>query len=257
MAGFGLSGLLNGIAGSALTAKLRADGMTALMRQEIGFFDVDENSAPNLTTFLSEKVEKVQTLTTEQLDLIAQILGGVGSSMVIIFWLCSWRLALAWGAVLPIFAIIASLEISFMSGGADADAAKKGKDPSKRSTSEKTANHIVGEAVSLPLSHSLTPTNTFYVTSSPLLSFAVICFYARAFALVVSLARSLAFSLYICLSVPLSLCFSLGRRGSLFCACSSILSPLPPASLTHSHSIPALPSSAPCHTRSSPLKLAP
>jgi hypothetical protein len=158
MAGFGLSGLLNGMAGSALTAKLRADGMTALMRQEIGFFDVEENSAPNLTTFLSEKVEKVQTLTTEQLDLIAQILGGVGSSMVIIFWLCSWKLALVWGAVLPVFGIIASLEISFMSGGADADAAKKGKDPSKRSTCEKTANHIVGEAVFLSciLSHART-----------------------------------------------------------------------------------------------------
>ena len=77
------------MAGSALTARLRADAMAALMRQEIGFFDVDENSAPNLTTFLSEKVEKVQTITTEQLDLIFQLLGGVGSSMAIIFWLVS------------------------------------------------------------------------------------------------------------------------------------------------------------------------
>ena len=195
MAGFGLSGLLNGMAGSALTAKLRADGMTALMRQEIGFFDVEENSAPNLTTFLSEKVEKVQTLTTEQLDLIAQILGGLGSSMVIIFWLCSWRLALAWGAVLPIFGIIASLEISFMSGGADADAAKKGKDPSKRSTSEKTANHIVGEAVS----HSVTPT-------SLILLYCVLLLFSRfrTCSLSSSLTRHLSVYLSFCLSVSLT-----------------------------------------------------
>jgi len=148
IAGFTLSHFFNALAGSALTRKLRKQGFSALLHQDIGYFDIEQNSAPNLTTFLSEKVDKVQTLTTEQLDLVAQLLGGVGSSIFIIFWWCSWQLALVWAAVVPVLGIITSMELAFMSGGEDGDAAKKGKeDTSKKGAAQKSANHIIGEAV--------------------------------------------------------------------------------------------------------------
>ena len=77
-----------GIAGAALTEKLRSMGMASLLRQDLSFFNEAGNSASELTGFLAEKVDKVMVLTTEQLDLVAQIIGGVGSSLLIIFWLC-------------------------------------------------------------------------------------------------------------------------------------------------------------------------
>jgi len=56
IAAFTVGGWANGTAGSALTSKLRGKGISALLRQEIGFFDADENSATELTAFLAEKV---------------------------------------------------------------------------------------------------------------------------------------------------------------------------------------------------------
>ena len=44
-----------GTAGAALTSKLRSLGMSSLLRQEIGFFDHEENSATQMTGFLAEK----------------------------------------------------------------------------------------------------------------------------------------------------------------------------------------------------------
>ena len=145
---FMCSGFFNGSAGAALTARLRSAGMSALVRQDIGYFDEDSNSAGELTSFLAEKVDKVKTLTAEQADLIAQLLGGVGSCFVIIFWKCSWQLAFAWMGMMPIMGVIMSVQMAFMTGGSDEDKKKKGIEPtSKKSIAESSANKIVGEAV--------------------------------------------------------------------------------------------------------------
>ena len=64
---FTVTGFLTGVVGSALTSKLRALGMRKLMRQEIGFFDIDTNTASELTAFLEEKVDKVDHVSKSQL----------------------------------------------------------------------------------------------------------------------------------------------------------------------------------------------
>ena len=51
------------------------------------------NAPPSLLAEIDEKMV---------LDLIAQLLGGIGGSVVIIFWLCSWQLALAFAAMVPV-----------------------------------------------------------------------------------------------------------------------------------------------------------
>merc|ERR1719399_503876 len=94
--GFTLSGFFNGLAGSSLTMKLRSRGIASLMRQEMGFFDEEANSATELTAFLAEKVDKVKSLTTEILDLIGQLIGAVGAFIAIIALKSDWRLLLAW-----------------------------------------------------------------------------------------------------------------------------------------------------------------
>merc|ERR1719399_1093878 len=146
---FFCSGFFNGKAGSALTAKLRALGMDALLRQEMSFYDAEENTATELTGFLAEKVDKVKTITTEVLDLAVQLLAGTAAVVVIIFWLCSWQLALVFLAIIPVMGVIMQMQMVFMTGGKEEADKRKGKeDTSKRSLANASANQIVGEAVS-------------------------------------------------------------------------------------------------------------
>ena len=146
---FSVSGFCNGLAGSALTAKLRSRGMAALMRQEMAFFDHDENSAPEMTAFLAEKVDKVKTIVTDMFDLIAQFLGGVAALVMVLVLFSCWQLLLAWMLMIVIISVIAPLEAAFMTGKTEADTlAIKGKeDTSKMGMVKKSANNIIGDAV--------------------------------------------------------------------------------------------------------------
>jgi len=148
---FGFSGMFNGLAGSSLTAKLRATGLASMMRQEIGYFDEDGNTAAEMVAFLAEKVDKVKTITAEQLDLVAQLIGGVTSFLVVLFWKSDWRLLLAWFGVIAIMGLIMPLEAASRSGmTADEQKAKKGVEQTKMSKAAKvtqSANRIIGDAV--------------------------------------------------------------------------------------------------------------
>jgi len=146
---FFCSGYFNGEAGASLTAKLRQRGFGALLRQDIGFFDVEANSASELTAFLADKVDKVKTITTEQLDLVAQLVGGLGSVLVIILWKCSWQLFLVWCAILPVLGLIMGMQTLFMSGtSADEKKAAQGKKvTSRRFVAKASASKAIGEAV--------------------------------------------------------------------------------------------------------------
>ncbi|CAK0894350.1 unnamed protein product [Prorocentrum cordatum] len=144
---FTLSGFFNGMAGSSLTAKLRSRGIAAFMRQEIGFFDLEENSATELTAFLAEKVDKVKTITAESLDLVAQLIGGVTAFLVIVVLHSDWRLLLAWIGMIVIMGATMPLQQAFLMGG-DTESMKKGDESkSKIAMAQASANNIVGEAV--------------------------------------------------------------------------------------------------------------
>jgi len=143
---FALSGFFNGFASSALTAKLRSRGIAAFMRQEIGFFDVEENSAAELTAFLAEKVDKVKIITAEALDLLAQVLGGVGAFIVVILLYSDWRLLLAWIGMIVIVGMTMPMQKAFMMGSDGTETQKK-EDKSKLALAQASANNIIGEAV--------------------------------------------------------------------------------------------------------------
>ena len=119
IAAFTVGGWANGTAGSALTSKLRGKGISALLRQEIGFFDADENSATELTAFLAEKVSKVKTITTEQLDLVAQLIGGIGAFIFVIARYSDWRLLLMWIVCIVIMSAVIPVQTAFMTGATD------------------------------------------------------------------------------------------------------------------------------------------
>jgi len=146
---FTLSGFFNGLAGSSLTGKLRAGAISALMRQDMGFFDMDENSAPELTAFLAEKVSLIKILTAELFDFVAQLTGGVTAFLIVLILYSDWRLLLMWIAALTVMCGVMPLQVAFMTGE-DQDSKKKkdGKeDKSKIAKAQNSANKIVGDAV--------------------------------------------------------------------------------------------------------------
>lgn len=149
IASFLLSGFFNGLAGSSLTAKLRSRGIASLMRQEIGFFDLEENSATELTSFLAEKVDKVKTITSETLDLIAQLLGGVTAFLLIVIFESDWRLLIVWLGMVVVMGVVMPLEQSFVMGTDESEIKKKKgiEDKSKMAVAQGSANKILGEAV--------------------------------------------------------------------------------------------------------------
>ena len=146
---FMFAGFFNGVAGSSLTAKLRALGIASLMRQEMGFFDREENSAAELTAFLAEKVDKVKTITTEQFDLVCQLIGAFGGFIYVLVVYSDWRLLLAWLAFIVLMSVVAPLQAAFIKGEDSAETKKKkGKeDTSKSAEAATSANRIVGDAV--------------------------------------------------------------------------------------------------------------
>ena len=52
-----------GLAAARLTARLRRHAFDALLRQDMGFFDAEDNSAGELTSFLAEKNTLMESLT--------------------------------------------------------------------------------------------------------------------------------------------------------------------------------------------------
>ena len=149
VASFTCSGFFNGFAGSALTGKLRSHGFFSLMRQEMGYFDQEANTAAELTAFLAEKVDKVKTITAEQLDLIAQLIGACAMFLVVLGLYSDWRLLLAWLAMIAVMGVVIPLQLPFLAGEEQAEAKKKKgqEDTSKLGKSEGSANKIVGDAV--------------------------------------------------------------------------------------------------------------
>jgi len=146
---FTFSGFFNGLASSSLTAKLRQRGIATFLRQEMAFFDQEENSASELSSFLAEKVDKVKTITTEQLDLVAQLLGGCTMFITLLVIHSDWRILLAWLGFLAMISTIMPVLASFMTGEDAIEAkAKKGiEDKSKLGMATASANKIVGDAV--------------------------------------------------------------------------------------------------------------
>jgi len=119
------------------------------MRQEMGFFDQEENSAMELTAFLSEKVDKIKTIITEQLDLIAQLIGAATMFIILIALFSDWRLLLAWLAFIGIMCMTLPIQVALVTGeDASEKAAKTGKeDTSKKTLASTSANKVVGECV--------------------------------------------------------------------------------------------------------------
>merc|ERR1712187_391488 len=87
---------------------------TKWLRMEVGFFDEEQNSAGDLTEFLSEKVTLIQSATGEKLSLLARIVLSSLVSFVLMFAIGFWELSIAMFVSLPIMAGMAAVQMVTM-----------------------------------------------------------------------------------------------------------------------------------------------
>ena len=103
------------LSGEKLTRKLRSQSFRALLRQEIGYFDHDENAVGAVTTRLSRDASQVQGLCGGTLGVITMTIGAVATGLVISFSGC-WKLALVVLAMLPLMIFAGYFQMKLMTG---------------------------------------------------------------------------------------------------------------------------------------------
>ena len=89
------------LASARLTKRLRVLMFRSMLRQEISWYDLDENRSSILATRLSASAPLCKGLTIDILNLISQGISGVGVAVVVSFIL-NWKLALVMLVFVPI-----------------------------------------------------------------------------------------------------------------------------------------------------------
>ncbi|KAL1519342.1 hypothetical protein AB1Y20_022868 [Prymnesium parvum] len=139
------------VAGVRLTTLMRKRGMNAFLRQDISFFDIDSNSAGDLTTFLAEKVTTVQSLTNGSLSSFVRIVSCIGTLIVICFIFGPWQLSLSLLGLYPMVGGAIGFIVAAATGnsGKVKNRSKGGEaaDESQGQAEERTAGALIGEVV--------------------------------------------------------------------------------------------------------------
>ncbi|CAG8485400.1 402_t:CDS:10, partial [Diversispora eburnea] len=101
--------------GEKLTWRLRVMTFTALLKQEIGYFDDEKNSTGVLTSKLAVDATKVDGLTGLLMGNIFYSLTSFTSGLIIAF-IFGWKLTLVVLATVPLFVISSRLQMSSVAG---------------------------------------------------------------------------------------------------------------------------------------------
>uniref|UniRef100_A0A8C6V217 ATP binding cassette subfamily B member 1 n=1 Tax=Neogobius melanostomus TaxID=47308 RepID=A0A8C6V217_9GOBI len=115
-----LQGYCFGKSGEILTLKLRLKAFTAIMRQDLGWFDDHKNSVGALTTRLATDAAQVQGAAGTRLATFAQNIANMGTGIVISFVYC-WELTLLILAVVPVMALAGAAQMKLLGGQAAQD----------------------------------------------------------------------------------------------------------------------------------------
>ncbi|KXN65882.1 P-loop containing nucleoside triphosphate hydrolase protein [Conidiobolus coronatus NRRL 28638] len=102
-----------GCSAEILTARLRFMSLESMLRQEIGWFDRDENSTGILTSRLSKEPQDIQGLSGITLGTILQTIFNLGLSCIISL-IYGWKLALVVIACIPIIMTAGYISIAII-----------------------------------------------------------------------------------------------------------------------------------------------
>ncbi|EGC38102.1 ABC transporter B family protein [Dictyostelium purpureum] len=101
--------------GEKLTYNLRRLSFNSIIRQDIGWFDLTENSTGRLTTNLATEATLVQGMTSQRMGLLLQNIITAVAGVVIAF-VSGWKLTLVVLACVPVIAFAGKIEMDFFQG---------------------------------------------------------------------------------------------------------------------------------------------
>ncbi|GBG73751.1 hypothetical protein CBR_g17091 [Chara braunii] len=104
-----------GVAGERLVKRVREKAFKAILQQEIGWFDLDENRSTALASRLEADATVVKSSVMERLSVLLQTVGSLSVALVVALVL-SWRMALVGIAVFPIYLSSAFCQTLLMKG---------------------------------------------------------------------------------------------------------------------------------------------
>lgn len=112
-----------GISGEKLTRKLRRDSFRAIMKQDMGFFDLKEHSLGALSTRLASEANLVRGVTGDTLGTMSFGISAIVTGFVVAYVAC-WRVALVVTGFFPLMAISGAAQMKVMTGF-DGDSEKR------------------------------------------------------------------------------------------------------------------------------------
>ena len=99
-----LSGIFFAISGEKLTERIRITMFTAILKQEISWFDKVENSSGSLSSLLSASASDIQTATGTKVGQIFQSVAAIISGMAVAIFF-NWKIGLVANAFVPILVV--------------------------------------------------------------------------------------------------------------------------------------------------------
>ena len=102
-------------AGEKAVRRLRYASFEAILKQEVGFFDMPENSTGALMNSLAEDASLTPGLTGQTFGAAVQAIGGVSAGLVIALVAC-WQLALVVLAMVPIIGFSGYMQFQTLVG---------------------------------------------------------------------------------------------------------------------------------------------
>jgi ATP-binding cassette subfamily B (MDR/TAP) protein 1 len=108
-----LQNSLFGFASEHLTERLRSVTFTAILKQDIGFFDQEKNSTGALTSKLSSDAQTVQGVSGSTLGTILQLLTNIVGGILISF-IYGWKLAAVATACLPVLLLTGVMRVKIL-----------------------------------------------------------------------------------------------------------------------------------------------
>ena len=99
-----LSGIFFAISGEKLTERIRITMFTAILKQEISWFDKVENSSGSLSSLLSASASDIQTATGTKVGQIFQSVAAIVSGMAVAIFF-NWKIGLVANAFVPILVV--------------------------------------------------------------------------------------------------------------------------------------------------------
>jgi ATP-binding cassette, subfamily B (MDR/TAP), member 1 len=110
-----VQGYCFGLVGANLATRVRELFLRAVLRQEIGWFDLDANTSGALTSRLSQDAPAVRGAVADVMGIVVQNISTLITGCIIAFS-NGWKMTLVVAASIPLLGFAAYMQMKFVTG---------------------------------------------------------------------------------------------------------------------------------------------